>query len=322
MTHPIAIIGAGPAGLACARTLAASGRAPRLFDKGRAAGGRLATRRAEAAGLRLQFDHGAPLVAARGQGFAAALDALGAAARPWPDPDSAARIGLPGISALGRGLAAGLELASSVQVAAITREGAALWLIDAAGTRHGPFAHVVVAVPAPQAAPLLAPLAPGLAEAARATRADPCWTLMLAFARDAAPPPGTPLGIPAGAAASESGQVLGQVVHDSAKPGRPADAACWVAHATPDFARARLEETPEAVAPTLLEAFRAATGILAEPLALAAHRWRYARIAKPLGAPFLHDAEAGVSACGDWCLGPDAADAWESGVSLGQSLLT
>ncbi|WP_431268910.1 FAD-dependent oxidoreductase [Dankookia sp. P2] len=51
MTRPrIAVIGAGLAGLSCARALLARGATIRLFDKGRGAGGRLATRRAEAGG--------------------------------------------------------------------------------------------------------------------------------------------------------------------------------------------------------------------------------------------------------------------------------
>ena len=39
----IAVIGAGLAGLSCARALRARGATVRLFDKGRGAGGRLAT---------------------------------------------------------------------------------------------------------------------------------------------------------------------------------------------------------------------------------------------------------------------------------------
>jgi len=80
---PIAIIGAGMAGLACARHLAQAGHAPIIFDKGRGIGGRLATRRAEG----LQFDHGAQYVNAHTPGFAALLAELAAAgaAAPWPD---------------------------------------------------------------------------------------------------------------------------------------------------------------------------------------------------------------------------------------------
>ena len=50
----IAIIGAGIAGLACARKLAQAGVHAVVFDKGRGIGGRVATRRAGD----LRFDHG------------------------------------------------------------------------------------------------------------------------------------------------------------------------------------------------------------------------------------------------------------------------
>jgi renalase len=55
----IAIIGAGIAGLACARRLSDAGLNLVVFDKGRKAGGRTATR-CVAGGI--QFDHGAGIV--------------------------------------------------------------------------------------------------------------------------------------------------------------------------------------------------------------------------------------------------------------------
>jgi predicted NAD/FAD-dependent oxidoreductase len=61
---------------------------------------------------------------------------------------------------------------------------------------------------------------------------------------------------------------------------------------------------------------------LPTPIHLAAHRWRYALVETPLGAPFLHDAARGLGACGDWCLGPRIESAWLSGVALGRALLT
>jgi renalase len=52
----IAIIGAG---LSCGRQLTAAGHQVRLFNKGRGAGGRMATRRVETALGTVSFDHGA-----------------------------------------------------------------------------------------------------------------------------------------------------------------------------------------------------------------------------------------------------------------------
>lgn len=43
----VAIIGAGMAGLSCARALVQAGVAVELFDKGRGPGGRMSTRRVE-----------------------------------------------------------------------------------------------------------------------------------------------------------------------------------------------------------------------------------------------------------------------------------
>jgi len=58
----IIIIGAGIAGLACARPLADAGLHVIIIDKGRGIGGRVATRRADD----LRFDHGAPYARAQG----------------------------------------------------------------------------------------------------------------------------------------------------------------------------------------------------------------------------------------------------------------
>ena len=65
----VLIVGAGMAGLTAATTLQARGCAVRVIDKGRAVGGRLASRRIGAA----TFDHGAQFVTARDPRFAAAV---------------------------------------------------------------------------------------------------------------------------------------------------------------------------------------------------------------------------------------------------------
>src|SRR3546814_7137273 len=82
----VAIIGAGIAGLACARRLRDAGLDATLFDKSRGIGGRLATRRADFAGSEVAFDHGATHFTARCEGFTrlvAAWERTGLAAR-WP----------------------------------------------------------------------------------------------------------------------------------------------------------------------------------------------------------------------------------------------
>ena len=106
---PIVIIGAGMAGLACARRLADAGLAPVVLDKGRGIGGRVATRRAGS----LQFDHGAQYMNAHGSDFAAVLRNLGetGALAGWQDGTGQTHsVGVPGMSAIPKALGAGLDI--------------------------------------------------------------------------------------------------------------------------------------------------------------------------------------------------------------------
>ncbi|MCE3000724.1 MAG: FAD-dependent oxidoreductase, partial [Betaproteobacteria bacterium] len=70
----VAVIGAGIAGISCARQLRDAGHAVRVFDKSRGIGGRMATRRGESG----TFDHGAQYFTARELRFRALVEALGA----------------------------------------------------------------------------------------------------------------------------------------------------------------------------------------------------------------------------------------------------
>ncbi|MBP0463266.1 NAD(P)-binding protein [Roseomonas sp. PWR1] len=317
MTETIAILGAGLAGLSAARHLAARGIAVRLFDKGRAPGGRLATRRAEHAGRRLQFDHGAQYLRAAGPGFAAALEAAGAA--PWPDP--ARRVGIPGMSALPRALAEGLAITASRHAGRILGEAGA-WRIqhwDAKEAKpgtplpatppieDGPFSAVLVTIPAPQAIDLL----PGMADALRPVRYAPCWTVMAHF--DAK--------LPLPDTLRPEGHAIGWAARDSSKPGRDGAAECWVVQAAPAWTRAHLEAHAEdIVAPLLAELATLAGAPLPAPAWAAAHRWRYSLLEAPLGQPFLWDATRRIGLAGDWCLAGRAEAAWDSGAALAAAL--
>ena len=318
----IAVIGAGLAGLSCARALLARGAGIRLFDKGRAAGGRLATRRAEAGGLALQFDHGAQYLTARSDAFAALLAAHGAA--PWGEPRRL--VGTPGMSALPRALAAGLDLAAARHVTAI-EGGPGAWMLrhlDAAlvrpgqpppatePEREGPFDAVALTLPPVQAAPLIAPHAPGWPALLAGVRLAPCWTVMAAFA--------APLPLPDGLRPEEG--PIGWAARDSSKPGRPRGAECWVVQGSPAWSRAHLEEAPGTVVPALLAALSALAGTpLPLPIHASAHRWRHSLVEVPLGRPCLADPALGFGLAGDWCLAGRGEAAFDSGTALADALL-
>jgi renalase len=311
----VAVIGAGMAGAACARGLTDRGHVARVLDKGRAVGGRMAQRRVGGA----VFDHGAQYLTVRDPAFAAAAEgwrAAGALA-PWPGvtggDGTPAEVGVPAMSAPAKLLLAGLEVAVARRVVALRREPDGRWTLrDEAGGEAGPFDAVALAVPAPQAADLLAtdPAAARLRDALSGVVIEPCWSALLAL-----PAPFRP-EVTGERLADET---LAWVARTTSKPGR-GGAEAWTLHATPAWSRRHLELTPDEVAPLLAAALARILGPPPEATHLAAHRWRYALASRPLGEPCLFDADLGLGLCGDWCLGPRVEAAFLSGAALAERM--
>ncbi len=315
MAQRVAIVGTGMAGAACAAALAERGQEVVLFEAeaDEAVGGRLAQRRVGEA----RFDHGAQYIRARDPDFQAAVRgwaAAGIVARwsPGDAPDLAAWCGVPSMRAPVEALLDGLEARLGWRVDGLRRTADGWHLMGARGRTAGPFAGVVLAIPAAEALALLGSAAPvGWPAALGAVAMAPCWALMAAFAeapgvsRDCLRPAAGPLA-----------WVASQVE----KPGR-GPVETWIAHARPDWSLRHIGERPAAVAPLLLEAMEAAFGrALPAPAVLEAHRWPFALVQRPLGRDFLLDRAAGLAVCGDWCLGPRVEAAFLSGRRLGEAL--
>lgn len=311
----IAIVGAGIAGLACARALVEAGLDPVIFDKSRGVGGRLATRRTDSG---LQFDHGAPCVTATDAAFAAVLERAeeeGAVSR-WNRPlhmaeDTGPRyVGLPGMSGFARYLGRDLDIRTGVSVSAVTPEGSG-WLVTA-GDQSVSCDRVILTLPVTQILRLLGPDHP-LAADVSAVRMSPCLTLMAAFS-------GTRQ--PGDRADAERAADLDTVLLDSSKPGRKSDEQSWVAHATADFSRRHLERDVTEIAKLMLPLLCDHIGRSpSEAFHAVAHRWRFARVEQALGRPFLVDPSDWLYLGGDWCLGRSAQDGWLSGRAIALDLL-
>ncbi len=307
----VAIVGAGLAGLSCGQGLKAAGCEVALFDKGRAAGGRMSVRRMATAEGDAAFDHGAQYFTARDPGFQRRVrewQREGLAA-PWPAAGPDAWVGTPGMNAPVKRMAAGLDVWWRAPVDAILRQGGE-WRLRGEGVDEAGHQAVLVAVPAEQAVPLVRPWDAAMAGCAAATPAQPCWTVMAAFAER----------LPTGADILREQGAIGWAARNSAKPGRSGPES-WVIQAGPSWSREHLEDEPGAVIAALTAAFAARLGgALPGTLALAAHRWRYSRSGHA-GRGMMWNPALRLGLCGDWLLGPRVECAWLSGMALAQAVI-
>ena len=314
----VAVIGAGFAGIACARALVACERKPTLFDKGRGPAGRASTRRATLPdGRMVRFDHGLQAFRAEQPAFAAAVAEWveGGLVAPWRSTtESGLFLPLTASNALPAALLADLDVSWGVRITDIQREGDRWRLIGGDGVDRGAFDAVISAAPAPQSAELLAGPAPRLASAARDAVMAPCWTLMAVWES-------RPAGLPD---AFESTDIL-FAAFEHAKPDREATPARLVAHATAAWTDANLEIEKEAAAEAMLAPLGAPPALYAT-----AHRWRYAFVAQAAethGHLTLWDDGLAIGACGDWCAPEAAASprlgleaAWRSGLAAAAAI--
>ncbi len=308
----IAIIGSGLSGLASADYFVAAGHQVCLFDKARGPGGRMSTRRVETSAGEISFDHGAQYFTARDPAFRAIVDGwekLGVASR-WLDAGADAWVGSPTMNAPVKALAADHDVSWSMRIEGLIHQENGWQLQSDTGPIDAVFDTVIMAIPAEQAATLLAPWEPGFAAIAKATVSEPCWTLMLAFEK--------PLGIANPIIRDDP--VIGWAARNSDKPGRTGPES-WVIQASPLWSVEHLEDSQEDVIASLTDRFAELSGVsLPDPLVISAHRWRYARSGRTdFDALYNDDLKIGV--CGDWTLGPRVECAWLSGAALAKLVL-
>jgi len=300
------IIGAGMAGLACADVLKAADHSVSLFDKGRGPGGRMSTRRLQTSLGEVTIDHGAQYFTARDPGFRKLVDTWSdlEIAALWTAAGPDAWVGIPGMNAIVKQMASAHRVAWGHLVIGATLRNGSWWLMSERG-EIGPFDAVVLAIPAEQAAPILALHDFVMARIALMARSQPCWTGMFVFDR---PLDGLPSVI-------RNRADIAWATRNSAKPGRPVPEA-WVVQASAAWSSERLEYAPDRIAELLLEILAGIAGsVVPQPVVASAHRWRYA-LSAGTGDGALWNPDLKLGVCGDWLLGPRVECAWLSGQML------
>jgi predicted NAD/FAD-dependent oxidoreductase len=292
----VVVVGAGIAGLACARELTAGGVRVRVHERGRVVGGRLASKRIDGR----YADLGAAYFVADDPAFAALAGQwqVRGLARPWTDtlavfpgePSTGPmRWAAPGgLRSLATDLADGLDVVLSSELTAIPADADA----------------VVLAMPGPQALRLDPPAA--VAEAARAQVWEPVLVAVCTYPERVWP------GL-RGAFVNDH-PVLATIFDDGDRRG---DAApVLVAHSTAGFARPRLAD-PAAAAGELAAAVNDVLGLTARP-EVHVHRWTYAQPGPGTGS-FATDGRVWLA--GDAFGKPRVQTAWLSGRAAARAVL-
>ena len=335
----VAVVGAGFAGLSCARELMLSGCDPVVFEAQDRLGGRCSSRRTRV-GL---FDDGAqcihepsrlPAYAAQRAGELAALHSWTVAATPaevhreakdrGEDDDdeedgtvilrSVGAVGVPSMSALAEALARPLDVRLNTPILQARRRSAGWTLRGPTGEIDEEFQALVLAVPAPLAIGL-ARDSSALAYALGAVRYRSRWVLLLGSVR--------PVALPG--YREFHGSPIERVAAMHSKPGRLANAPQrWFVEADERWSLQHQHDDAEAVADLLLENFRAHAGRSVTPNYLRAHQWRHAFVETPAATPMqsacLWDDKVRLGVCGDSVVASRVDRVHFSGVAMSRAV--
>ena len=347
----VIVVGAGLAGLVCAQRLQQAGHQVCLLEKSRGVGGRLATRRIHGVPL----DHGTRYLVNHGDRWPPLIDhwCRQGILTPWqPQPFELTADGSlqaratrqpylvapAGINMIGKQLAQGLTIHRQQKLLALALTEQKTWRLTVElATDHPPVAYqaraVVLALPAPQIPPILAPLEAIAAlqpirQALATVTYAPVITVMAQYAHplpQASDPlpcaptapwmveghPDTPffwVGLDSSKRPAPASSDLNVVIHSSA-----AFAHRWFD--LPDLqpvGRALLAQASEFVA-----------AWLHDPHTWQVHRWRYGLVETPCANPLLHTLQPlPLAACGDWCGAANLDTALEAGWAAAAAIHT
>jgi renalase len=316
VTDEVLVVGAGIAGVSCARALADAGVPVVVRDRGHRIGGRMAVRTLEGRPI----DVGAAYFTARHPDFRAVVDRWVAdeLAHPWTDTF---HLGTPdglvgtttgplryatalGLRSLVEHLAVGLPVVNPDDVAAVAPgRGDEGPVVDGE-----PYAAVALAMPGPQALDLL-----DAAFADERTAADRFWEPSLSLVTRWTGRSWPDLD---GVFVNDS-PVLTWIADDGRRRGD--DAPILVAHGHPVLAAQHLDD-PAGALPVMLAEQATVLGMHDEPETAWVQRWSLAKPAEPRDEPFFLGTGR-VGLCGDgWHGSAKIESAALSGRALGRAL--
>jgi predicted NAD/FAD-dependent oxidoreductase len=309
MNNTTVIIGAGISGLVLARKLVAAGAAVVVLEKSRGLGGRMATKRVGES----VYDQGAQYFTVRDPAFAELVEGwreLGLV-KNWADSPHRRLVGAPGMTAVPKALAEGLEILREHKVTAARRHECGCWELDVEGQGIVRAERVLFTCPVPQALAVLKSgevvLPEPVARELGALQYHPCLALLVTLAGSSA--------VPAEGVAPADGPV--RWIADNVKKGIAQNAPAAVTiHASAEFAEANYGLPEAEVAAKLLPVVEAMLG--APVVATTLHRWKFSEPKTTHRERCVWLPELALGFAGDAFGGPKVEGAVLSGLALAE----
>ncbi|MFA6208389.1 MAG: NAD(P)-binding protein [Candidatus Obscuribacterales bacterium] len=348
----VVVVGAGLGGIVCAQSLADKGFEVTIVDKGRQAGGRLASRERQPS-----FDYGAQYLTASDSFFQDVVANWSRAGlvSPWcgrfaqaeissdfslvPSvPHKERYVGVPKMNSFVVALAAELNksaaLLSQHRVISLEINSSNCFSILGEKTDSASesaietfsltgFDYAVLNMPPPQIVALINTV--GTTSGALAGRLLTSKALDLVKQVELSPCFALMVQLASSPALEYDGikvanSPLAWVARDSSKPQRAGEN--WVLHASPQWSNSHIEDSLSDVTAALLAEFELLNKKSLPPVLFAkCHRWRYALPQNPLALGALFDSANKIGYCGDWCQGNNIEAAYLSGRHMAEAIV-
>lgn len=317
----VAIIGAGIAGLSCARELQSHGLSADVYEKSRGPSGRMSTRRTPD----WSADHGAQYFTARDPRFIQEVEnwiKTGSAAiwKPklkvyeagvWRDSNSEEirYVGTPNMNSPGKHLAEELSIQYEATISQMQRRSGK-WHLQCNEIGDIPTLYdvVVLAIPAPQSSVLIKDLDDRASRISATGQMKACWTMMAHLPHQLT----TDFD-----AAFINQEIISWICQNRSKPMRQSN--LWTIHGNPSWSQENVEISKEDAQDQMLKCLTS-LGFNCEDAEISMHRWRYASGGLQNPMNFLLLSDIGLGLCGDWLNGGRVEGAWLSGLELSMAL--
>lgn len=321
----IAVVGAGVAGLSCSRILSQEGHSVKIFDKGRFAGGRLASRTRD----ENQFDYGAQYFTVKNERFESFLhDHIESGAvslwdgrvaevvdgEPVRKKDSTKRYTAnPYMRSLAELIFNDKRCNLMHQIESIQKNNSR-WSLNGSKRNsdsterfsHSDADYLVLNMPPAQIQNLID------INWLHSIELSACIAGMYTF--------DSSLNVDADCIFVND-SIVSWAARDSSKLMRPGGER-WVLHASPEWSRSNYDRDDRLLTDALLEAFLNLLQIPSPEIDFSkCHRWKFAKPEPALNIGCHFDTDLKIGFCGDWCNGARVEGAFVSGELLAEKII-